>query len=72
MLKILARLILLYLKLIFTLVSSTRVKPLLLLAFVRLVFLSSNLSIDITSKIILRTQVQLSTKEYWPLFQAGV
>jgi len=72
MLKILARLILLYLKLIFTLVSSTRVKPLLLLAFVRLVFLSSNLSIDITSKIILRTQVQLSTIEYWPFFQAGV
>lgn len=72
MLKILARLILLYLKLIFTLVSSTRVKPLLLLAFVRLVFLSSNLSIDITSKTILRTQVQLSTIEYRPLFQAGV
>lgn len=71
MLKILARLILLYLKLIFTLVSSTRVKPLLLLAFVRLVFLSSNLSIDITSKTILWTQVQLSTIEYRPLFQAG-
>lgn len=72
MLKILARLILLYLKLIFTLVSSTRVKPLLLLALVRLVFLSSNLSIDITSKTILWTQVQLSTIEYRPLFQAGV